>query len=114
MTPTIVTRSDSTLLILGSPGGSRIITTVAQVISNVLDHHMNIREAVCAPRFHHQWLPDSIFIEENGFTADVVQNLKRKGHNIKIVGMLGDVQAIMRDTELQAWSGWSDPRKDGL
>jgi gamma-glutamyltranspeptidase/glutathione hydrolase len=114
MSPTIVTRSDSTILILGSPGGATIITTVAQVISNVIDHQMNIRQAVCAPRFHHQWLPDSIFVEVNGFSNDVLLNLKQKGHCIKVVGVLGDVQAIMWDRQYQEWSGWSDPRKDGL
>jgi len=114
MSPTIVTRSDSIILILGSPGGATIITTVAQVISNVLDHQMNIRQAVCAPRFHHQWLPDSLAVEVNGFSSDVLQKLTQKGHSIKVVSVLGDVQAIMWDRHYQEWSGWSDPRKDGL
>jgi len=114
MSPTIVTRSDSTFLILGSPGGATIITTVAQVISNVIDHDMNIREAVAAPRFHQQWQPDQILYEKNGFSSDVLNILQSKGHSLKMVNILGDVQAIMWESTNQEWTGWSDPRKDGL
>ena len=68
MSPTIVLKDSKVFLVTGSPGGSRIITTVAQIISNVIDHNMNIAEATHAPRFHHQWLPDELRIEHRGFS----------------------------------------------
>ena len=114
MTPTIVTKNDSLYLITGSPGGAQIITTVAQVISNVIDHKMNIREAVEAPRFHHQWLPDTVYYEQKGFTIDVLNNLKNKGHLLKQTRSIGDVQAILWDGYHKEWTGWSDPRGNGL
>jgi gamma-glutamyltranspeptidase/glutathione hydrolase len=114
MTPTIVAKAGSVVLVLGSPGGATIITTVAQVISNVVDHGMNIREAVSAPRFHHQGQPDMVSYEKNGFSLDVLKNLESRGHILRMVNILGDVQGIMRDSTNQEWTGWSDPRKDGL
>ena len=69
MTPTIVLKDGKPFLVTGSPGGSRIITTVLQVILNVIDRGMTIAEAVAAPRIHHQWLPDEVFVER-GFPAD--------------------------------------------
>jgi len=80
MTPTIVTRDGKTFLVVGSPGGSTIITTVLQVILNVIDHDMNIQQAVSAPRFHHQWKPDQILYERYVFSPDTQSVLKLKGH----------------------------------
>jgi gamma-glutamyltranspeptidase/glutathione hydrolase len=114
MTPTIITNADSLFMLLGSPGGSTIITTVAQVISNVIDHKMNIRTAIEAPRFHHQWLPDSIKLEKSGFAMDVLMNLTRKGHKYRIIDSIGDVHAVLRDRKLKEWTGWSDPRGNGF
>lgn len=80
MTPTIVEDPQGRLfMVVGSPGGSTIITTVYQVITNVIDHGMNIAEAVSVPRIHHQWLPEVIFFEKWAFPADVAQNLEAKG-----------------------------------
>ena len=73
MTPTIVLKNNDVFLVTGSPGGSRIITTVTQIISNVVDHHMNIAEASHAARFHHQWFPDELRIEPNGFSNDTLK-----------------------------------------
>jgi gamma-glutamyltranspeptidase / glutathione hydrolase len=81
MTPTIVLKDGKPFLVTGSPGGSRIITTVLQVISNVIDFHMPIDKAVSAPRLHNQWEPDETFVEP-GFAPEVLEALKRRGHNI--------------------------------
>ena len=81
-------------LVLGSPGGSTIITTVLQVILNVLLHEMPLEEAVGTPRFHHQWLPDETRVESAGIPQDVLDNLEKMGHNIQEVDYLGDVHAV--------------------
>ena len=82
MTPTIVLKNGKPFLVVGSPGGSAIITTVMQTIVNVIDYNMDIKEAVCASRFHSQWLPDVIQIEERSLVIDVLENLKARGHDI--------------------------------
>jgi gamma-glutamyltranspeptidase/glutathione hydrolase len=112
MTPTIVVKDGRTRLVLGSPGGSRIITTVLQVVLNVIDFGMTVQEAVDAPRFHHQWLPDAIRLERRGFPADVTMALEAMGHSLTEGANMGDVHAIMIDgTGLRL--GASDPRLDG-
>ncbi len=96
MTPTIVETPEGELfLVVGSPGGSTIITTVAQIIMNVIDFEMNIEDAVEAPRFHHQWLPDLIQIESFGFSIETLQALSNKGHNYKIRNNIGEANCIM-------------------
>ena len=80
MTPTIVLKDGKPVLVTGSPGGSRIISTVLQVIVNVLDYHMDVAAAVAAPRLHHQWLPDEVRIE-HGFPDEVLAALRAKGHH---------------------------------
>jgi gamma-glutamyltranspeptidase/glutathione hydrolase len=113
MTPTIVTKDERAFLVAGSPGGSRIITTVLQVIMNVIDHQMDVQEAVDAARFHHQWLPDEIRIERRGFPTDVIRALEAMGHNVKLGGDMGDVHAILIDPKTVVRLGASDPRMDG-
>ncbi|MPZ18673.1 MAG: gamma-glutamyltransferase [Luteitalea sp.] len=113
MTPTIVTREGRAHLVLGSPGGSRIITTVLQVLMNVVDHGMNVQEAVDAPRFHHQWLPDYIRVERTGFPTNVLSALEARGHAVKAQGDMGDVHAILIDPQSGMLKGASDPRMDG-
>ena len=81
MSPTIVFRDGRVLLVTGTPGGSRIITMVLQVILNVIDHQMNIAEAVAAPRIHHQWLPDQVFAER-GLSPDTIRLLEARGHKV--------------------------------
>src|SRR5664279_3289811 len=81
MTPTIVLKGGKPFLITGSPGGSRIISAVLQVITNVIDFHMSIDKAVTAPRLHHQWQPDEVFAEP-GFAPDLLDALKARGHTI--------------------------------
>ena len=90
MSPTIVLKGGKAVLVTGSPGGSRIISTVLQVIVNVLDYDMDVASAVAAPRLHHQWLPDEVRIER-GFPDDVIAALKAKGHTI--VEPLGQTSA---------------------
>ena len=97
MTPTIVESLEGELfLVVGSPGGSTIITTVAQVIMNVIDFGMQIEDAVEAPRFHHQWLPDLIQFEPFGFSIETLEALKIIGHQYKIRRTIGEANCIMR------------------
>lgn len=97
MTPTIVEKNDKLLMLLGSPGGSTIITSVLQTILNVYEFKMTMQQAVDAPRFHNQWLPDDIMVEPNKFDKITLQNLMSKGYSIneKFAPVLGKVDAIL-------------------
>jgi gamma-glutamyltranspeptidase/glutathione hydrolase len=114
MTPTIVTRDGRTVLVLGSPGGSHIITTVLQVLLDVVDFRMNVQQAVDAPRFHHQWSPDVVMIEADGFPPDVLNALSTLGHTTKVVSPMGEVHAIAVDPATGERTGASDRRADGV
>ena len=96
MTPTIVMKDDRPFVLTGSPGGSTIITTVFQVVTNVIDHNMSMADAIASPRFHHQWLPDSIRCEA-GFSDRTLTELKKIGHNIPDyhTSVIGDANSIM-------------------
>ncbi len=113
MTPSIVLDRDGNLLmVVGTPGGPTIITTVMQVISNVVDHGMSLAEAIAVPRVHHQALPDQIAYERGGLRADVVADLERRGHRVEERrGLSGEVAGILRTAE--GWIGVSDPRSAG-
>lgn len=108
MTPTLVFKDGKPVLVTGSPGGSRIITTVLQTVMNVIDHDMNIAQAVSMPRFHHQWQPDLLFMEP-GFSADTIELLEIKGHQIKLTRSMGSAQSIAIGKGLIM--GAADPRK---
>jgi gamma-glutamyltranspeptidase/glutathione hydrolase len=112
MSPTIILKDGQVYLVLGSPGGSRIITTVMQVILNVVDHGMTIREAVDAPRVHLQWIPDELRIEKNGLSADTIAKLTAMGYKVQVRGNMGDVNAIMVDPKTRACLIASDPRNE--
>src|SRR5437762_9203986 len=84
MTPTIVTKDDKLFLVLGSPGGPTIITTVANVLMGVIDYGLDIQEAVDSPRFHNQWLPDSTAIEGNRSSPDTLKLLQQKGQILHV------------------------------
>lgn len=95
MTPTIVESDGKLKLILGTPGGSTIITSVCQVMLNVLEHGMTLDEAVFHPRFHHQWLPDKIMIEKEQYSPAVLDSLTDRGHEIGTYNAIGLVKAIL-------------------
>ncbi len=112
MTPTIVEKDGKLYLVVGTPGGSTIITSVFQTILNVLDHGMTMQEAVNALKFHHQWLPDRTSFEQGAFTEKVLQTLREKGYKIDPqTGTLGRMDCILvrPDGTLE---GASDPRGD--
>ncbi len=94
MSPTIVTKNGKTIMVLGSPGGSRIITIVVNTLMNVIDHGMNIQEAVDAPRIHHQWLPDQITVEPFALSPDTVRILINMGHKVVEQSPWGAAEAI--------------------
>ena len=112
MSPTIVMKDGQVVMVLGSMGGSRIITTVLQVILNVIDHGMTIREAVDAPRVHMQWLPDQLRIEKNGLSADTSAKLADMGYKLAVLANMGDVNAIMMDPVNKVFLIASDPRNE--
>jgi len=95
MTPVIIEKGGKLFLVAGSPGGSTIPTTVLQVIINVIDYGMNIREAVDTGRFHHQWLPDYIYYEKNSFDTITLMKLKNIGHELRLREPIGRTNAIM-------------------
>jgi gamma-glutamyltranspeptidase/glutathione hydrolase len=113
MSPTIVLKDGKPFLVTGSPGGSRIITTTLQVISNMIDHGMNVAEATHAARIHHQWLPDEIRVEDGGLSRDTVAALEAKGHTIAVKSVMGSTQSIHVDTDKGLLLGASDPRRTG-
>ena len=108
MTPTIIFKDNEPYMVFGSPGGSRIITTVLQVALNVMDHDMNIAQAVHSPRIHHQWLPEVLMIE-SGFGADTERLLNEKGYKLYPSTTMGSVQAIMKEGNY--FYGSADPRR---
>lgn len=113
MTPTIVEKNGELFMVVGTPGGSTIITSVFQTILNVVEYNMGMQEAVNAPRFHHQWLPDNIKFEPNGFSNELFQNLKNKGYHIDeskspIIGKV-DAILVLPNGKLE---GGADPRGD--
>ncbi|AMG60113.1 gamma-glutamyltransferase [Pantoea vagans] len=108
MSPTIVAKGGKTWLVTGSPGGSRIITTVLQMVVNSIDFGMNVAEATNAPRFHHQWLPDQLRVEK-GFSPDTLRLLEAKGQHVKVLPSMGSTQSIMIGPDGMLY-GASDPR----
>jgi len=118
MTPTIILKDEKPFIIIGSPGGSQIITTVLQVVLNCVDFEMNIREAIENPRIHHQWMPDSIYYEQRALTEDVKKELTAMGYALVNDGaefrILGIAEGILIDQRNKIIYGASDPRGGGL
>ena len=112
MTPAIIFKNDKPFLILGSPGGGRIITTVLQTLVNIIDFNMSLQEAVDAPRFHHQWLPDEIQIEKNYTDGNISEQLEKIGYSVRIINDFGRVDAV-QFTEDGKMTGYSDRRGSG-
>ncbi len=114
MTPTILLDGERVRMVTGSPGGPRIITTTLLSILNVVDFGMDVSEAVSAPRFHHQWVPDKLFVER-AIAPDVVEALRARGHEVEVSRRnWSSAQAIVIDLETGWHRGGSDPRSDGL
>jgi len=115
MTPTIVLKDGKVWFAIGSPGGPTIINTVLQVIINVVDFGMNIQQAIDAPRFHHQWMPDRIQFELLGINRDTRAALERKGHVFaEKPGNMGDAEGVMIDPKTGMRLGASDSRSGGV
>jgi gamma-glutamyltranspeptidase/glutathione hydrolase len=113
MTPTILARDGRPFLVLGSPGGRKIINAVLLTILNVVDFGMNVQEAVSAPRFHHQWLPDRILHEKRGLSPDTLALLSARGHVLSDAWPADSstsVAAIRLDVAADLLEGASDPR----
>lgn len=113
MTPTLVEKDGQLIMILGTPGGPTIITSVFQTILNVYDYKMSIQKAVDAPRFHHQWLPDQVILEPKKFNDQIIKKLQKKGYNIKEkeARIMGRVDAIHIDSDGKISTG-ADARGD--
>ena len=109
MTPTIVLKNNEPYLILGSPGGSTIITTVLQNILNVVIHDMDIQQAVSSPRIHSQWMPDMVFHEKRGLSNKIIKRLKAMGHDVRLRGSIGEANGIM----INANGYWGGPDSRG-
>jgi len=115
MSPTIVSKDGKVLLVTGSPGGSTIINTVLEIITNVIDHKMPVMQAVEYPRFHNQWMPDMIFYERYGMSPDSIAKLTEMGYKLKEgtpwgAPYQGDGETVGVDWEKGLLLGASDPR----
>jgi gamma-glutamyltranspeptidase/glutathione hydrolase len=115
MAPTLVFDREGRLwLVVGAPGGSTIPTTVAQVISHLVDDGMPLWQALAAPRIHHQWRPDALQVEPNALEAETARALVARGHRVMVTGApIGNAQALRRRDDGR-WEGASDPRYDGV
>ena len=110
MTPTIIAKDGKLVAVVGSPGGRTIINTVLQVVLNQVDFGMTIQDAVLAPRFHHQWLPDEINAERNGLSPAAIAALEVMGHRVRSGGSQGTAHSIAIDPRTGARIGAADPR----
>jgi len=111
MTPSIVEKNGNLFMVVGTPGGSTIITSVFQTIINVIDFDMNMQQAVAAKKFHHQWLPDEVYIEKEAIDSLAIDKLILKGYKISPRGAIGRVDAILK-TSSGSYQGGADPRGD--
>lgn len=111
MTPSIVEKDGQLFMVVGTPGGSTIITSVFQTIINVIDFDMNMQAAVAAKKFHHQWLPDEVYVEKDAIDSLSIEKLKAKGYKISPRGPIGRVDAILK-TKWGYYQGGADPRGD--
>ncbi len=113
MTPTIVLKGGKLFMVLGSPGGGTIPTTVANVLLNVVEFGADIQRAVNAPRFHHQWLPDELRLEAWQFSPDTLKLLEQMGYKLKLAPSWGDAECILVDPVTGERMGASDARNSG-
>ena len=101
------------MLVVGSPGGSTIPTTVMQVISNVIDLGLDVNRAVSRGRIHHQWLPDEVWVDQDGLDPATQRALEAMGHTFKYVPGWGDAEAVMVDPLTGLRTAASDSRNEG-
>ena len=113
MAPTIVLKDGKLVMVLGSPGGPRIISTVANILMGVVDYGLDIQQAVNSPRFHHQWQPDEIDIEKTGISPDTIKLLQARGHKVKDQGYWSDGECIAVDQKTGELLGAPDGRNGG-
>jgi gamma-glutamyltranspeptidase/glutathione hydrolase len=114
MTPTVVLKDGEPVLLVGARGGSRIPSTTAQIISNVIDFGMDVQEAVDAPRVHHQWVPDTLLYDQKGLAADVLRNLGSMGYALQEVNWTARAEALAVDPKSRLKTGGPDPRERGV
>ncbi len=114
MTPTVIVKDGKPFMVLGSPGGGKIITTVFETIVNVIDFNLPLNEAIDKPRFHHQWQPEYIQMEAGAIDDEIKSKLKAKGHEIKEVSDFGRVDGILIDWDNHNYYGHSDKRGYGM
>lgn len=110
MTPTIIAKDGKPVIVIGSPGGRTIINTVFQVVVNMIDHGMNIAEAIESPRFHHQWLPDITSLEDWGISPDSQSLYENMGHKTRFIGFQGQAMGILIDAQEGIIYGSADSR----
>ncbi|RZJ27249.1 MAG: gamma-glutamyltransferase, partial [Flavobacterium sp.] len=112
MTPTIVEQDGKLYMVVGTPGGSTIITSVYQTILNVLEHGMTMQQSVNALKFHHQWLPDNTIFENGAFSEETIQKLQTRGYKLEqLTNSLGRMDCILLRPD-GTLEGASDPRAD--
>jgi gamma-glutamyltranspeptidase / glutathione hydrolase len=112
MTPTIIFKDGKPFMVLGSPGGGKIITSVFQTVVNVIDFNMSLKDAIDAPRFHHQWYPDVLQVESGVLDKFTRRQISQLGHKIKDVSRFGKIDAILFNSD-GSMSGYSDSRGYG-
>ena len=111
MTPTIIEKDGKLFMVVGTPGGSTIITSVFQTILNVVEFNQDMQQAVTSKRFHHQWLPDVVYVEKGAVDSITLTKLEQKGYKIVDGGPSGRVDAILK-TRWGYYAGGADPRGD--
>ena len=111
MTPTIIEKNGKLFMVVGTPGGATIITSVFQTILNVIEFGQDMQQAVNSKRFHHQWLPDEVDIEKDAFDSATTTKLLQKGYKIINIGSIGRVDAILINPQ-GYYEGGADPRGD--
>jgi gamma-glutamyltranspeptidase/glutathione hydrolase len=113
MTPTIIEKNNNLFMVLGTPGGSTIITSVFQTILNVIDYEMTMQEAVDAKKIHHQWVPDILYVEKNSINNETKEQLISIGHKINERGSIGRMDCILINSDNKL-EGGSDKRGDNI
>ena len=113
MTPTIIEKNNNLFMVLGTPGGSTIITSVFQTILNVIDYGMTMQEAVDAKKIHHQWVPDILYVEKNSINNETKEQLISIGHKINERGSIGRMDCILINSDNKL-EGGSDKRGDNI